>query len=84
MFCLKGFKDTNVAQIMKMTGMAAGTFYNYYSSEEALFQYIYNDENIALKESIMKKIDIAAEPMQDAPVELRGNERKPNITGMVK
>ncbi|WP_242953622.1 TetR/AcrR family transcriptional regulator [Clostridium merdae] len=63
LFCLKGFKDTNVAQIMKMAGMAAGTFYNYYSSKEALFLDIYNDENVALKENIMKKIDIDAEPI---------------------
>lgn len=73
LFCLKGFKDTNVAQIMNMAGMAAGTFYNYYSSKEALFLDIYNDENVALKENIMKKIDIDAGPMQVIQEMLQSN-----------
>lgn len=64
LFRLKGFKDTNVAEIMKMAGMASGTFYNYYSSKEALFLDIYNDENVALKESIMKDLNIDADPIQ--------------------
>lgn len=64
LFSLKGFKDTNVTEITKMAGMAAGTFYNYYPSKEALFLEIYNDENVALKKSIMEVIDINADPMQ--------------------
>ncbi|MDF1495341.1 TetR/AcrR family transcriptional regulator [Caproiciproducens sp. CPB-2] len=63
LFSLKGFKDTNVAEITKMAGMAAGTFYNYYPSKDALFLEIYNDENVALKKSIMEVIDINADPM---------------------
>lgn len=73
LFCLNGFKDTNIAEIMKMAGMAAGTFYNYYSSKEALFLDIYNDENVALKESIMKGLDIDADPMQVIQEMLRLN-----------
>lgn len=64
LFSTKGFKDTNVAEIMKMAGMAAGTFYNYYPSKEALFLDIYNDENVALKKGIMEVLDIDADPIQ--------------------
>ncbi|WP_444641568.1 TetR/AcrR family transcriptional regulator [Caproiciproducens sp. R1] len=73
LFSLKGFKDTNVAEIMKTAGMAAGTFYNYYSSKEALFLDIYNDENVALKKSIMEGLDIDADPMQVVRQMLRLN-----------
>ena len=73
LFSLKGFKDTNVAEIMKTAGMAAGTFYNYYPSKEALFLDIYNDENVALKKSIMEGLDIDADPMQVVRQMLRLN-----------
>ncbi|SHO53015.1 TetR/AcrR family transcriptional regulator [Anaerocolumna xylanovorans] len=63
LFSLKGFKDTNVAEIMKMAGMAAGTFYNYYPSKETLFLDIYNEENVILKKSIMESLDVNADPM---------------------
>ncbi len=64
LFGLKGFKNTNVAGIMKMAGMAVGTFYNYYPSKEALFLEIYNEENVALKKSIMEAVDVNADPLQ--------------------
>ncbi|KPU43547.1 DNA-binding transcriptional regulator EnvR [Oxobacter pfennigii] len=59
----KGFKDTNVAEIMKQAGMATGTFYNYYASKDKLFMEIYNDENVKLKSSIMASLDIEANPI---------------------
>lgn len=73
LFSLKGFKNTNVADIMKMAGMAAGTFYNYYPSKEALFLDIYNDENVALKKSIMGVLDLEADPIQVVRQMLRLN-----------
>lgn len=63
LFRSKGFKDTNVAEIMSMAGMATGTFYNYYRSKENLFIEIYNEENVKLKKSIMESIDMQANPI---------------------
>lgn len=57
LFSLKGFKETNVADIMKMTGFATGTFYNYYPSKEALFMEIFNEENDKLKASIIGAVN---------------------------
>lgn len=59
----KGFKDTNVAEIMKSAGMATGTFYNYYTSKDKLFIEIYNDENVRLKNRLMASIDLEADPI---------------------
>ena len=63
LFTARGFKDTNVADIMKMAGMAVGTFYNYYPSKDHLFMEIYNDENVGLKKSILETLDLNGEPM---------------------
>ena len=63
LFISKGFKDTNVAEITKMAGMATGTFYNYYPSKDKLFMDIFLEENIKLKKSIMDSIDLDAHPI---------------------
>lgn len=63
LFSSKGFKETNVAEITKMAGMATGTFYNYYPSKDKLFMEIYMDENVKLKKSIMETLDLEADPV---------------------
>jgi AcrR family transcriptional regulator len=64
LFSSKGFKDTNISEITKMSGMATGTFYNYYSSKDELFMDIFLDENAKLKKSILESIDLDANPME--------------------
>ena len=63
LFRTKGYKDTNVAEITKMAGIATGTFYNYYPSKDKLFIEIYNEVNVKLKKSIMESIDLEADPI---------------------
>jgi len=64
LFSSKGFKDTNVSDITKMAGIAVGTFYNYYSSKEKLFLEIYQNENVMLKQSIMKSVNFDEDPVK--------------------
>lgn len=64
LFRSKGFKDTNVSDITKATGIAVGTFYNYYSSKEALFLEIFLEENVKLKKSMLDSIDLNEDPLQ--------------------
>ena len=59
----KGFKDTNVAEIMKQAGMATGTFYNYFASKDKLFMKIYIDENAKLKSRILASLNMKADPI---------------------
>lgn len=63
LFSTRGFKETNVAEITKMAGIATGTFYNYYPSKDKLFMEIYLEENVKLKKSIMESLDLGAEPI---------------------
>jgi len=63
LFTANGFKDTNVADITKKAGIAAGTFYLYYPSKDELFMEIYNEENVKLKREIMSKLNLDGEPM---------------------
>jgi len=63
LFCSKGFKDTNIAEITKIAGMATGSFYNYYPSKEKLFMEIYNEENVKLKRQIMGTTDLTDNPV---------------------
>ena len=63
-FAQKGFKDTNVTDITGQAGVAAGTFYNYYSSKDRLFMEIFAEENAALKKSILEQVDTDGDPAQ--------------------
>lgn len=63
LFSSKGFKDTNVADITKMAGIAAGTFYLYYPSKENLFIEIFMQENLKLKEIIHNQVNPDDDPM---------------------
>jgi AcrR family transcriptional regulator len=63
LFSTKGFKDTNVAEITKMAGMATGTFYNYYTSKDQLFMELHIEENIKLKRSMMETVNLDADPL---------------------
>ncbi len=64
LFSSKGFKDTNIADITKMAGVAVGTFYNYYPSKEKLFMEIYLAENEALKRRMMAALNTKDEPLK--------------------
>ena len=64
LFTSKGFKDTNVSDITKMTGIGVGKFYKYYSSKEQLFIEIFLDENEKLKKSIMESVNMDEEPIK--------------------
>lgn len=61
-FSTKGFKQTNVSDITKAAGIAVGTFYNYFSSKEAVSGDIPGRKREAEK-SIMKSIDLNEEPL---------------------
>ncbi len=63
LFTANGFKDTNVSDITKKAGIAAGTFYLYYPSKDELFMEIYNEENVRLKREIMAALDLDGDPM---------------------
>ncbi|MDD8041852.1 MAG: TetR/AcrR family transcriptional regulator [Thermotogota bacterium] len=62
-FIEKGYKNTNIADIMKLANLGTGTFYNYYSSKDALFMEIYLEENLKLKKEIIRATDMEAEPL---------------------
>lgn len=62
LFSRNGFKDTNVSDITKISGIGTGTFYNYYSSKDELFMEIYLEENEKLKKKIIKSVNMDQDP----------------------
>jgi len=63
LFYSQGFKDTNISDIAKMTGIGVGTFYKYYSSKEELFCEIYLKENHELKKYLLETVDLDQDPV---------------------
>ena len=64
LFSIKGFKDTNIADITKRAGVAVGTFYNYFASKDKLFMEIYMEENVKLKHTIMESVNPNDPPLK--------------------
>ena len=64
LFAEKGFKDTGIADIIKLAGFSVGTFYNYYPSKDKLFAEIFKNETSALMESILPSLDKKGEPAE--------------------
>jgi AcrR family transcriptional regulator len=64
LFSANGFKNTSVADITKLAGVAAGTFYLYYTSKDALFMQLYLEENEKLKREILAAVDLDGEPLR--------------------
>ncbi|MBR0599342.1 TetR/AcrR family transcriptional regulator [Sinanaerobacter chloroacetimidivorans] len=77
LFSTKGFKDTNIAEITKMAGIATGTFYNYYPSKDKLFMEIYLEENVKLKKEIMESVHL-----EDSPLNVMKEIMFLNLQGM--
>jgi AcrR family transcriptional regulator len=69
-FSQKGFKDTKITDITEAAGIAAGTFYNFYSSKEELFLEIYLAENEKLKSRMAEKFFSDKEDAADDLVQL--------------
>lgn len=64
LFLKKGFKNTSILEITEKTGIATGTFYNYFSSKEELFLIIFIRENNKLKKEILAGIDLDGNPVE--------------------
>lgn len=62
LFAEKGFKDTSVADITKLAGVAVGTFYIHYPSKDRLFIEIFKDENERMLRGLMETLDEDGEP----------------------
>lgn len=57
-FLKKGYKKTNISEIAKSSGIAAGTFYNYFDSKEALFLEVYIQENETVRNDLIRRLNL--------------------------
>jgi AcrR family transcriptional regulator len=73
LFAERGFKDTSVADITRLAGVAVGTFYIHYPSKDRLFIEIFKDENERLIRGLTESIDCSGEPKAVVRVLLQRN-----------
>ncbi|KRL68297.1 TetR family transcriptional regulator [Companilactobacillus versmoldensis DSM 14857 = KCTC 3814] len=63
LFLERGFKNTSVADIADIAGVAVGSFYLYFKSKEDIFVQIYDSENEHIKNEIISKVDLDGDPV---------------------
>ena len=64
LFRKRGFRDVNVAEIMRIAGFATGTFYLYFTSKEVLFYEVYQDENDRIGRDVISALDQDSKPRE--------------------
>lgn len=64
LFLERGFRDTSVADVAAIAGVAVGSFYLYFKSKEDLFVQIYNSENENVKSQILSKVNLDDDPVK--------------------
>lgn len=64
LFLERGYKDTSIADIAAIAGVAVGSFYLYFKSKEDIFVQIYNYENDNIKKQILAKVDLDDDPVK--------------------
>ena len=62
-FLAKGYKETNVATIAKVAGIAVGSFYKYYQAKEDIFIEIYIAENDRIRNLVISSINWDGDPI---------------------
>jgi AcrR family transcriptional regulator len=78
LFATKGYRDTAVADITGMAGIAVGTFYRHYPSKDKLFAEILTRETTAMLKQIMASLNL-----DDDPVTLIRQLLARNMEGML-
>lgn len=73
LFAEKGFKDTSVADITKLSGVAVGTFYIHYPSKDRLFIEIFKGENERMLKGVMESLDEDGDPREVVRALVRHN-----------
>ena len=63
LFFEKGYKDTNISDITKKTGIAVGSFYNFYKSKDEIFIEIFLEENEKLIRRIIDSVNLNDDPV---------------------
>ncbi len=84
LFYSKGFKDANIADIAKQAGIGVGTFYNYYSSKEALFFEVYIKENEDQKKHLLESMNLNEDPVTMITKMVAQNASEMNSNGILK
>ena len=57
LMCKKGYKQLNIRELAKITGISTGTFYNFYDSKEALILSIMEDAQRDLENRFWKLLE---------------------------
>jgi AcrR family transcriptional regulator len=64
LFCLKGFYNTSIDDILKATGLTKGGLYGHFSSKEDIWYAVYDEALRIWREIVFKGIHSKSDPLQ--------------------
>ena len=63
LFCVKGYYNASIADILAVTGLTKGGFYGHFTSKEALWYAVYNEALRIWREVVFEGVTATSDPM---------------------
>ncbi|MGD2095972.1 MAG: TetR/AcrR family transcriptional regulator [Desulfobacterales bacterium] len=64
LFCVKGYYNTSINDILEATGLTKGGFYGHFESKEALWYAVYDEAMRIWREVVFEGISAAGDPLE--------------------
>jgi AcrR family transcriptional regulator len=64
LFCVKGYYNTSIADILAVTGLTKGGFYGHFTSKEALWYAVYGEALRIWREVVFEGVYSASDPLE--------------------
>ena len=64
LFCVKGYYNTSITDILAVTGLTKGGFYGHFASKEALWYAVYEEALHIWRELVFKGVTAASDPLE--------------------
>ena len=64
LFCVKGYFNTSINDILAATGLTKGGFYGHFASKEALWYAVYDEAMRVWREVVFEGVPAAKDPLE--------------------
>ena len=76
LFCVKGYFNTSINDILAATGLTKGGFYGHFASKEALWYAVYDEAMRVWREVVFEGVPAAKDPLERIQIFIENDIKK--------
>ena len=76
LFCVKGYHNTSINDILAATGLTKGGFYGHFASKEALWFAVYDEAMRIWREVVFEGVPAASDPLERIQILIENDIKK--------